>query len=521
MSLSSRRRAVVALALGAVALGVVVMATAPGLAEGFGASHDGYNGATWGLSARGLLDDPLGSRLGGVQGDGTRYANHPPLIIWISAVSSGLTDGAPLGLRIPAAICTAAAMAIVAALLLDAGVRPLAASAGVAVALSTAMVTTYGAMLDTPVVSLPFGLAAVWAVQRGGQGRPLAPGWVAVIGALAALAGWQSALLAALSVAAAAITPGRRLRGVAVVLGAGAAAGTAVTLAWIVWVRGSLAKLGDQARLRSGGEVGRSWWSAQADHLGDLIGPAALVAIALGAVAAVSLARRARRDEMSGDGVPSDERPRAELTSHDEEGGEGPVRGAARSLWSTPAPALALTAVATLVYSVVFRQASAVHDYWAYWALAPLALAVGAGAEVALRAADRRGRLGGAALTGAAIGVVLAIVGLSLGRGDGARAEAVDGLDVIPVLAAATAEGDDPPPLAVRGATSGAPWARWAIKGPVVVPDPHELATLPDDHLVLIETSGPPSAAVRAVALARQGRFVLLRAGDYRASRGR
>jgi len=114
-------------------------------------------------------------------------------------------------------------------------------------------------MLDTPVVSLPFGIAVLlaWTTQwRAPAGtfawHPLA------IGALctaAALAGWQAAVLTALAGLALAARRFRgREHGIADALPflIGGALGVALSLSWTWWVYGDFATLGDKFFRRSG-----------------------------------------------------------------------------------------------------------------------------------------------------------------------------------------------------------------------------------------------------------------------------
>lgn len=159
----------------------LVVHVSPWVTKGFGYSYDGYNGAMWSLGARGAVDDPIGNRLGGIQPSGYRYANHPPLLVWTTAVTGGLTGERPVALRAPALLASLVALVLLAALLRDAGFDPVEIAGGLAVAGTSAMFLTFGAMLDTPVLSLPFGLAALWTAQRAWQGRP-PPGPVLPVG---------------------------------------------------------------------------------------------------------------------------------------------------------------------------------------------------------------------------------------------------------------------------------------------------------------------------------------------------
>ena len=245
----------------------LVIHVSPWVTKGFGYSADGYNGAMWGLGARGAVEDPIGNRLGGIHPSGYRYANHPPLLVWTTAVTGGLTGERPVALRAPALLASLAALVLLAALLHDAGFGLGDVAGGLAVAGTSAMFLTYGAMLDTPVLSLPFGLAAVWAAQRAWQGRPPPRPVLMATGLAAALAGWQSLLAAALATALTLLSPSADGRRAGRVLGTGALAGLAITLAWIAWVEGTLLALGDQVAYRTSFDTG-DWLSRQETYAG-------------------------------------------------------------------------------------------------------------------------------------------------------------------------------------------------------------------------------------------------------------
>lgn len=220
---------VLALTLAAVA-GTLVVHVAPWIDEGLGISHDGFNASVWALGGRGARLDPIGNRLGGIQPDGFTYANHPPLVVWITALTGALSDEAPLALRLPALTASLSSLLLLIRLMLDAGHRRVEVAAGLAVAGTTGMFLTFGTMLDTPVVGLPFGLAV------------------------------------------------------------GLAIGVAITLAWVLWVTGGLGELLDQGGLRSG--TPPAFVDRQQLYALDLYGRAALTVTALGLLAAVIVRRR-------------------------------------------------------------------------------------------------------------------------------------------------------------------------------------------------------------------------------------
>ena len=81
---ASGRRVIFAAVL--VVGSLFVIHAGPWISRGFGYSLDGFNGAVWGQGARAAVEHPIGSRLGGIQPDGHRYADHPPLTVWSSSI---------------------------------------------------------------------------------------------------------------------------------------------------------------------------------------------------------------------------------------------------------------------------------------------------------------------------------------------------------------------------------------------------------------------------------------------------
>ena len=474
----------------AVAVAFLV-AVAPWATHDSGYSLDGFNGAVWGLGARAAADDPLGSRLGGIQPDGDRYANHPPLTVWTASVGSAVSGDRPVAVRAPAIGASLLALAVLALLLLDAGLRWEAAAAGVALAGTSGMFLTYGAMLDTPVVSLPFGLAALVAAQRVWQGRPPRPVVLALAGALAVLAGWQAALAAALAaavclLAARPVGSGPSPRRGAAALGAGVAAGAAITVAWIGWVHGSLRPLLDQAGVRTGSQgtgTRASWSTAMRNHLTDLYGPWPVL-VALVAALVVALLVRSHRPD---DDAPAWWRPT----------GLRPV---------------AAVLVATVVgYTLLFRNGAAVHDYWTYWGVALVGVGVAAVIHLALEATPLRRlpRLAAVVLVAAAV-LPLAVTGDV--RQTTAETRIREGLDLLPVLGRVP-EATDPDTVAVAvyGATGELPWADHLVHGRAVVADDvTALRRLPPDLPVLVVLRAPPSPALQGIAIAWNRRFALV-----------
>jgi hypothetical protein len=470
-----------------------LLAVAPWATHDFGYSLDGFNGAVWGLGARAAADDPVGSRLGGIQPDGDRYANHPPLTVWSASVGSAVSGDRPVAVRAPAIGASLLALAVLALLLLDAGLRWEAVAAGVALAGTSGMFLTYGAMLDTPVVSLPFGLAALVAAQRVWQGRPPRTALLVLAGVVAVLAGWQAALVAALAAAVCLLAPrpaaaGPSPRRGAAVLGAGVAAGAVITVAWIGWVHGSLRPLLDQAGVRTGSQgtgTDASWATAMGKHLTDLYGPGPVL-VALGAALVAALLVRSGPDD-------------------------------ATEPWWRPTglrPVAAVLVATVVGYTFLFRNGAAVHDYWTYWGVALVGVGVAAVVHLALDRTplQRLPRLAAVALVAAAV-LPLAVAGDV--RQTTAETRIREGLDLLPVLGRVPEASDpDTVTVAVYGATGELPWADHLVHGRAVVADDvAAVRRLPAALPVLVVLGGPPSPALQAIALAWNRRFVLVPAG--------
>lgn len=478
----------VLLALTVIALALtLVVHVSPWVTKGFGFSHDGYNGAMWALGARGAVEDPIGNRLGGIQPSGHPYANHPPLLVWTTAVTGGITGERPIALRAPALLASMAALAVMAALLRDAGYGAAATAGGLALAGTSAMFLTYGAMLDTPVLSLPFGLAALWAAQRCWQGRPPPRPVLIAAGLLAALAGWQSLLAAAMATALVLVAPTRPGRRAGRALGAGALAGLALTLTWVAWARGTLLGLGTQAAHRT--RIGTAeWFDRQIAHTGDLYGPVLLGVAAAGTLCALIGAG-------AGDRAGDDRRRRG---------------------WRGPRPLAGVVAAVVVAYTVALREASATHDYWTYWGVALLAVAATALLHTIAHGIRRLPRPAAVTVRALAAAAVVTLAAAGAAHRSDADHYIREGLDAVPVLAAAPrAPRPDQPSLVMRYQPIETPWADFATHGRNRTATPAELALLPPDQLVFLVAVGEPSPEVRAAAIASQGRYVLMRAGDY------
>jgi hypothetical protein len=336
------------------------------LAAPFGFSFDGQNAGQFGLQIRameqhGLVESRVGGRYA-ASGHGsldTTYAHHPPLIYVEGYLTRLVAGDGNAATRAPAWIGSLASIALLAWLLLDTGVDPPAAAVGLLLGLGSSMFFVYGSMLDTFVTSLPFGIAAAIAAQRTVQERP-PPRWVsALLGVLAALAGWQ-ALLVAVGGTAWIVLRRRRVAGGwrdALPLGAGAVAGACAVAAWIMSVDGSLGGLLSQGGHRSGGVSLGDWFHFQVAALQDLFNPVVLV---LGPVLLV-LAWIDRRT---------------------------------RDL-------LVLLLLVVVVYTAAFREGSSIHGYWNYWLVLPVSVAAAAACNAVLARHDdgvRRLALGFVAL---------------------------------------------------------------------------------------------------------------------------
>ncbi len=459
----------------AVVATAFVVQAAPRLAAPLGDSHDGRNAGAWGLGARALVDDPIGSRLGAVRPDGTPYANHPPAIVAATALTSLATGDRPLGLRLPAVLATVAALALLVVLLRDQGVGPVPASVALIVAGTTGMLLTYGSMLDTPVLALPTAVAALIAIGRVRAGTPVRPSLLLAVGVAAGLTSWSGCVLVAIA-AAGALPGGRarraRLRPLGLLVG-GAVAGGLVSLAWAWWGYGDLATLWRTLSSRS--DQPGSWWAVQREASVDLYGPVVLALVVVGSV--VALVRRRHRLVLGASVVP------------------------------------------VLVWARAMAGGASVHDYWNYLGIVAVAVAAAVVAEACLDAAegseDRRlrplvaGALGLAAVAVAARSLATPSfaeytirLGIDAGR-------AVDQLDPAP--------GPAEPVVWIDGATvpGGGLWASWSGQGTAPTVPPGEIGAVaaegPDRPLlVALPFGAEPTQKLLDIALARSGRYVVV-----------
>lgn len=320
----------------------------------FGDSHDGRNGGLWAVASRALREDgPVRSRLGTRAPEHGIYANHPPLIVVETAVAEALGAGSRAATRAPAWLGSLVALGLLAALLRGRGLAP--GAVGIAVLLTAAMpmFLVFGTMLDTPVTSLPFGLAVLLLWDRARQGRPVRRTLVALVVALAVLAGWQSLLVAAVVASWALIRlvrdRDRRRRSFELPFIVGALVGAAALLVWLWWAFGGTVRPLVDAYLTRAGQ------GAQPVALADLL-------------------REQRKDLGAMFGLV----------------GLLGLVGIGVALARRPTRALATVALAlTVPYPLVLRTGAMNHEYWDYWFLLPVAVGLAAGADFLMH------RLGG------------------------------------------------------------------------------------------------------------------------------
>ncbi|HVE47579.1 MAG TPA: hypothetical protein VNA57_12635 [Acidimicrobiales bacterium] len=308
----------------------------------FGDSHDGRNAGVWASGSHSLRQDGVtASRLGTRSPENGVYANHPPLIYLETALAETLGRGSALATRAPAWLGSLAVIALLAVLLKDRGLRSGPVAVGVALVVTTPMFLVYGTMLDTPVTSLPFGLALLLLWGRARDGRPVRPPVAFTFAALAVLAGWQSLAVAAVLAMWAVVRLVRRRDGrvADAAFAAGALAGVALLLAWLFWAfDGSLAHLWDQILFRTG----------QGDQ----------------SVPLIELLRSQRRDVQAMLGVV----------------GVLAFGGLGVALMGRRTRSLAVVALCvTVPYPLLFPAGAANHDYWNFWLVLPLAVGLAAG----------------------------------------------------------------------------------------------------------------------------------------------
>ena len=209
---------------------------------------------------------------------------------------------------------------------------------------ATPMFFVYGTMLDTPVTSFPFGLAVAlcwnrdWGSLDQESDAVTSRRWIwrTPLVALACLSGWQATLLVAIccvSLLARATRTGRRAVELALPYLCGGLIGAALSVGWAWWTYGSLDALMGKFTRRSGSSAGTSLGEVldfQSPWILQLLG------LSAGGLIACLIALRNR----------------------------------------TFRPLAGLSLVTVSLYTMIFREAAAGHQYWMYWLLFPTLVGV-------------------------------------------------------------------------------------------------------------------------------------------------
>lgn len=365
------------------------LVAAPGL------NHDGQNLGVFSMGSRALRESgPVASHLGShLAITDVVYANHPPLIYWVTALSESVFGAHPWATRLPAILAGLSLIVLMPRLLSALGHDPDVAVIATIASLGSVMFFVYGAMLDTPMLGLPLAIAALTEWMRWERGEARSSRTLVVLTVLCCLTGWEAVAFCWIAAGAGLAATRRdpdpaalRRRGF-VAMALAAAATTALVALWIRWSYGSFDDITRQFLRRSG--HGQSTLGivealrVQSGYLEDVFGWGLLALAAIGLVAA-GRRRRLRR------------------------------------------PVLLVAAIVTL-YSVLFWQAATFHDYWHYWLLLPIAIGL---AEVCRWAITRFGCVG--QLIGAVVAV--ALVTVTATRPSVAEQSAVAGFDMASLL---------------------------------------------------------------------------------------
>jgi hypothetical protein len=418
----------------------------------FGDSHDGRNAGTWATGSQSLREEgPVESRLGATSSLRGTYANHPPLIYVETALAEAIGGSARAATRAPAWLGSLAVIVLLTMLLREAGLRMISSAMAVATVVATPMFLIYGTMLDTPITSLPFGVALLIVWQRIRQGRHVRPIVAALLAGLAPLAGWQGLLVAAVVAAWALIRlrQGKGDRAALSAMAGGALVGFTLLVAWMLWAfGGSFRGLIEQFRFRTGQSTLTVGWTMLVEsEWTDLVAMFGLtIALLAGLGLCVALGDRRTR-------------------------------------------ALTLVAMAvTLPYPLVFKVGAVVHDYWDYWFLLPLALGIGVGCDRLLTRLSHRPVLERAFPVVVAALALVGVLGVSL-RPPPAKQAFSRGLGAADAVAGANLALDQPTLWIAGGAGSPPAWAALATGRPAVDLNEAALARVavqhPDD-LVLV-----------------------------------
>jgi hypothetical protein len=311
-------------------------------------SNDAYNGATWSTGARALhesgpIDSKFGAAWSGAAGD-YHYASHPPAIYSATALAQLVVHDDALAARLLVLLASLAAAALLFLLLCELRLAPVLAAVSVGVGLSVPMFLSYGTMLDTLMLGLPFavGYLLLWQRSLNGRTNRLA---LACAAATVCLIAWEGVILvAATGFVMAVVRRDREHLTAVAAAGLGAALAVMVTGLWQFWVYEGLGEVLEKGGFRAGtaGFSLGDYLDSQLSYTRETFGVPAMVVLGIGLVAVIA-SRRFR-----------------------------PIGVAALG-----------TSVA---YAVAFRQGSFAHNYWNYWLVITFVLAVGA-------IASRLGRL--------------------------------------------------------------------------------------------------------------------------------
>ncbi|GAC1314002.1 MAG: hypothetical protein NVSMB16_10740 [Acidimicrobiales bacterium] len=328
--------------------GAFLAANATQIGAPFGDSHDGRNGAVWAAGSQSLrrygpVDSKLGARREVSPGVFQVYTDHPPLIYVETAVTELIGGHHTWATRAPAWLGSVIAIVLLWMLLGETGADPLSATAGVAVGLGCPMFAVFGTMLDSWIIGLPWALGTLLLWQRDRHLRSVPFAVLAVVTAGTIASSWLGWLAVGIVCLADLLATARgrplslasRTR-IIVSLTAGIAVS-----AWIVWAAGSLGGLEDVVFARAGGgpsapslrTVGYVTW----DFARDLWLPWQLLFAAPALALAAAL------------------RPSRQM--------------------------VVVTLSVVLLWSLIFRSGLAIHSYWTYWMIIPLAVGVGASVD--------------------------------------------------------------------------------------------------------------------------------------------
>lgn len=408
--------------------GLFLANAASWLTSGFGESHDGRNAATWGAGSRAIREDGIiASRFGGRYQD-TVYASHPPGIVAETTLAELVGGEHRLVTRLPAVLSSIATAVLLALLLWELGLSAGAIALGLGTALSSAMFLVYGTMLDTPMTALPWAIAVVLVTQRLVDGRPARPWVLGVLGLVVGLSGWAAVAIAGVQALRLVLPSTRRRTGwrppALLLLGLGA--GVVISFAWSLWAYGSFAVMRAKLTDKASSDTLLEAIHQQTRHLTDLLALGIVLAVAGALVAWIWLPDRRWR---------------------------GPFLS---------------TLAAIAVYAVALHGGAAMHDYWNFALVVPVAIAVAAGAEAALRRAPADGQL---RIQGLAVAVALVLAVLSSTGLSDAEAQQRSGQATVRLLAVAEAEAPPDGPVLAYVGTRGLPssWIPYESRRPALV----------------------------------------------------